>query len=143
LVPACPGWVNTEDLKKEGLIIKGRTGRGRFYKVKQPNERLNQLKEKLEPSLTAPTRNQLALFDAMERPIVQSINLVDYMHLLIGLAWAGESVAPWLERFSYLRPKIRAALRYVRDRRKDWKEPIDRVLNLIEGTPLLNIAEKG
>ena len=39
--------VSTEDLKKAGLIIRGRTGRGRTYEVKQPNERLEALVEKL------------------------------------------------------------------------------------------------
>jgi adenine-specific DNA methylase len=125
--------VNVEDLKREGLIIKGRTGRGRYFKVKQPDERLNPLKEKLEPSLKA-RKDQLVLFDEMNRPVMHSINLVDLVHLLIGLAWTGESVAPWLERFSHMRPKVRAALHHIRDRRKDWKDPIDRILNLLEGT---------
>jgi adenine-specific DNA methylase len=125
--------VNVEDFKKEGLIIKGRTGRGRYFKVKQPNERLNPLKEKLEPSLK-PRKDQLILFDEMNRPVVHSVNLVDLVHLLIGLAWTGESVAPWLERFSHMRPKVRAALHHIRDHRKDWKDPIDRILSLLEGT---------
>jgi putative DNA methylase len=125
--------VSVEDLKKEGLIIKGRTGRGRYFKVKQPDERLNPLKEKLEPSLKL-RKDQLVLFDEMNRPVIHSVNLVDLVHLLIGLTWAGESVAPWLERFSHMRPKVRAALHHIRDHRKDWREPIDRILNLLEGT---------
>ena len=125
--------VNVEDLKKEGLIVKGRTGRGRYFKVKQPEERLNPLKEKLEPSIVS-RKDQLVLFDEMNRPVLHSVSLVDLVHLLIGLSWAGEAVAPWLERFSNMRPKVRAALHYIRDRRKDWKDPIDRVLNLVEGT---------
>jgi adenine-specific DNA methylase len=129
--------VNVEDLKKAGLIVKGRTGRGRYFKVKQPDERLNALKEKLEPSLT-PAKDQMPLFDAMSRPVVHNVNLVDLVQLLIGLAWAGESVAPWLERFSHMRPKVRAALRFIRDRRRDWKEYIDRVLNIVEGAPLFS-----
>jgi len=127
--------VNLEDLKKAGLIVKGRTGRGRYFKVKQPEERVNELKEKLEPSLASLTR-QPALFDEMDRPVVANVALVDLVHLLIGLARAGESVAPWLERFSHLRPKTRAALRFAKERRRDWADYIDRVLNLVEGTPL-------
>ena len=127
--------VNVEDLKKAGLIVKGRTGRGRYFKVKQPEERVNELKEKLEPSLASLTR-QPALFDEMNRPVVANVALVDLVHLLIGLSRAGESVAPWLERFSHLRPKMRAALRFARERRRDWEDYIDRVLNLVEGTPL-------
>ena len=129
--------VNVEDLKKAGLIVKGRTGRGRYFKVKQPDERLNALKEKLEPSLT-PAKDQMPLFDMMNRPVVHNVILVDLVHLLIGLAWAGESVAPWLERFSHMRPKVRAALRFIRDRRRDWKDYIERVLNIVEGAPLFS-----
>ena len=129
--------VNVEDLKKAGLIVKGRTGRGRYFKVKQPDERLNTIKERLEPTVTQ-KKDQMALFDEMSRPIIHNVPLVDVIHLLIGLSWSGESVAPWLERFSHMRPKIRAALRFIRDRRRDWKDYIDRVLNLIEGVPLFS-----
>jgi adenine-specific DNA methylase len=131
--------VSVEDLKKAGLVIKGRTGRGRYFKVKQPQERLNFLKEAMEPAL-APEREQMVLFDEMYRPVIRAVRLVDLVHLLIGLAWAGESVAPWLERYSDLRPKLRAALHYVRDHRKDWREYTDRVLSLIEGMPLFQSA---
>jgi len=40
--------VTPDELKKLGLIVRGRTGRGRTYEVKQPNERLNALLEKLK-----------------------------------------------------------------------------------------------
>ena len=132
--------VSAEDLKKAGLIVKGRTGRGRYFKVKQPDERLNMLKERLEPSL-APQREQMVLFDDMERPIVQNVALVDLLHLMIGLVRSGESVGPWLERFSGFRPKLRVAFRHVRDHRKDWSETIDRVLHLLEGRPLFGTGE--
>ncbi len=131
--------VTLDDLKKAGLIVKGRTGRGRYFKVKQPEDRLNELKEKLEPSLSSAT-SQPSLFDEMNRPVVHAVPLVDLVHLLIGLARAGESVAPWLERFSNLRPKTRAALRFARERRKDWADYIDRILNLVEGAPLFHSA---
>jgi hypothetical protein len=127
--------VNVEDLKKAGLIVKGRTGRGRYFKVKQPEERLNALKERLEPASLF-TKKQMVLFDGMNRPVAQAVTLVDLVHLLIGLSWSGESVAPWLERYSHLRPKARAALRFIRERRRDWRDAIDRVLNLLEGAPL-------
>jgi len=35
-----------------------------------------------------------------------------------------------------VRPKMRAALRFAKERRRDWADYIDRVLNLVEGTPL-------
>jgi hypothetical protein len=76
----------------------------------------------------------------MNRPIEHAVDLVDVVHLLIGLAWAGESVVPWLERYAGLRPKLKAALSFVRDHRKDWKDYIDRILNLVEGKPLLRAA---
>jgi len=134
--------VSADDLKKAGLIIKGRTGRGRFFKVKQPEERLGALKERLEPAST-PGKAQFTLFDEMNRPIEHAVDLVDVVHLLIGLAWAGESVVPWLERYAGLRPKLKAALSFVRDHRKDWKDYIDRILNLVEGKPLLRGAGEG
>ncbi len=134
--------VSADDLKKAGLIIKGRTGRGRFFKVKQPEERLGALKERLEPA-SSPGKAQFTLFDEMNRPIEHVVDLVDVVHLLIGLAWAGESVVPWLERYAGLRPKLKAALSFVRDHRKDWKDYIDRILNLVEGKPLLRGAGEG
>jgi adenine-specific DNA methylase len=134
--------VSADDLKKAGLIIKGRTGRGRFFKVKQPEERLGALKERLEPA-SSPEKAQFTLFDEMNRPIEHAVDLVDVVHLLIGLAWAGESVVPWLERYAGLRPKLKAALSFVRDHRKDWKDYIDRILNLVEGKPLLRNAGEG
>jgi len=129
--------VTTDDLKNAGLIIKGRTGRGRFFKIKQPTERLNSLKERIShPGPRPPGEGRVR--DKEPLPVAFDMPLVDLVHLLIAAAWAGESVAPWLERFSHLRPKVRAALRYVRDRRTDWKEYIDRVLNLIDGAPLFD-----
>ena len=40
--------VNTEDLRKAGLIIRGRTGRGRTYEVKQPLDRLEEARKRLQ-----------------------------------------------------------------------------------------------
>jgi DNA-binding transcriptional ArsR family regulator len=134
--------VTLDDLKKAGLVVKGRTGRGRYLKVKQPEDRLNALKERLEPRASAEAR-QLSFFDEMNRPVVADVSLVDLVHLLIGLARAGESVAPWLERFSSMRPKARAALRFLKERRRDWADYIDRVLNLVEGTPLFQSRTEG
>jgi len=115
--------VNGEDLKKAGLIVRGRTGRGRTDEVKQPTERLNALLEKLKaPEI--PGGIQGTLFDDVGDPVVREVRLVDLVHLLIGLAEGGQSVAPWLERFSWERPRVRAALRFIRDARPDWKGPL-------------------
>jgi adenine-specific DNA methylase len=133
--------VTAEDLKEAGLIVRGRTGRGRTYEVKLPHERLNSLLEKLKSPMPAAFQRRL-LFDEEGEPVVYDVSLVDLVHLLVGLAKAGESVSPWLERFSRRRPQLRAALRFLRDERPDWVEIIDRILPIIEGTPLLQATEK-
>ena len=133
--------VTAEDLKAAGLMTRGRTGRGRTYEVKQPSDRLPDLLKKLQPGLTLKHQQQ-TLFTEEGEIITHDVLLVDLLHLVIGLAAAGESVVPWLERFSGLRRQLRAALRFVRDVRPDWQNPIDRVLALIEGTPLLQLAEE-
>ena len=81
------------------------------------------------------------MFDDVGDPVIRDLKLVDLIHLLIGLADAGESVAPWLERFSGERPKVRAALRFISDVRPDWKGPISRILPLIDETFLFNHVE--
>jgi len=130
--------VTGDDLRNSGLIIKGRAGRGRTFKVKQPLDRLEELKERLKAGTPSESR-QGSLFVGEEfQPVAHFVPLVDIVHLLIGLSWAGESVVPWLERFSYLRPQVRAALRHARDLRLDWKDPIDRVMNILDGAPLFD-----
>lgn len=134
--------VTSEDLRASGLIIKGRAGRGRSFKVKQPQDRLEELKERLGADPGGPEK-QVSLFAGEElRPVAHEVPLVDVVHLLIGLSWAGESVVSWLDRFSYLKPHVRAALRHARDLRIDWKDPIDRVLNIIDGAPLFDHASR-
>ncbi|MBI4455138.1 MAG: hypothetical protein HY644_04480 [Acidobacteria bacterium] len=133
--------VTAEELKQAGLIIRGRTGRGRTYEVKQPHERLNPLLEKLKTPMPAAFQRRL-LFDEAGEPVIYDISLVDLVHLLVGLAKAGESVSPWLQRFSQRRPQVRAALRFLRNERPDWVETIDRILPIIEGAPLLRTTEK-
>ena len=124
--------VSVDDLKEAGLVVRGRTGRGRTYEVKQPAQRLGELLAQYQPGLKLRV-TQGELFTSEGETILYDIPLVDLVHLVIGLAQAGESVVPWLERFAGLRSQLGAALRYVRDIRADWKEPIDRVLALIEG----------
>jgi len=132
--------VTAEDLKATGLMTRGRTGRGRTYEVKQPADRLSDLLKQREPGLTL-KHEQQTLFTEEGEAIVHDVLLVDLLHLVIGLAVSGESVVPYLERYPGLRRELRAALRFVRDVRPDWHDPIDRVLALIEGTPLLRLAE--
>lgn len=133
--------VSVEDLKDAGLIVRGRTGRGRTYEVKQPGQRLAELLRQYQPGLKVRV-TQGELFTSEGEAIFYDITLVDLLHLVLGLAAAGESVVPWLDRFGGLRPQLRAALRFVREIRPDWKEPIDRVLALVEGAPLLRAMEE-
>jgi hypothetical protein len=132
--------VSIDDLKEAGLVVRGRTGRGRTYEVKQPTQRLGELVTKYQPGLKL-RATQGELFTSEGHTIFYDIPLVDLIHLVIGLAQAGESVVPWLERFAGLRSQLGAALRYLRDLRADWKEPIERVLALIEGAPLIRQME--
>ena len=125
--------VSTDDLKKAGLIVKGRTGRGRTYEVKQPRERLEDVLSILRAK-TGETQEEL--FEG-ELPSNNKVLLVDLLHALIALSDAGESVLPWLERFDARRSEILAGLRYVRQLRSDWEGAIDRVIGVIEGAPLL------
>jgi adenine-specific DNA methylase len=132
--------VSTEDMKKAGLIIRGRTGRGRTYEVKQPQERLEMLLERFRQSPS--TTTQAVLFDAAGTdfksvPTNDGTPLVDLLHLMIALADAGESVLPWVERFDARRAEILAGLRFVRNLRPDWAAAIDRVIAVMEGAPLL------
>jgi len=133
--------VSVDDLKDAGLVVRGRTGRGRTYEVKQPAQRLGELLAQYQPGLKLRV-TQGELFTSEGQTILYDIPLIDLVHLVIGLAQAGESVVPWLERFAGLRSQLGAALRYIRDIRADWKDAIDRVLALIEGAPLIRQIEE-
>ena len=130
--------VNTEDLRRAGLIIRGRAGRGRTYEVKQPLDRLEEARKRLQKAYEQTA--QSVLFQDDPAPATATVPLVDLLHALIALADAGEPVLPWLERFPGRRAALRAGLRFLRDERADWSAAIDRVLAVIEGAPLFNRA---
>ena len=130
--------VNTEDLRKAGLIIRGRAGRGRTYEVKQPLDRLEDARKRLQKAHEQTA--QSVLFQDDPALATAAVPLVDLLHALIALADAGESVLPWLERFPGRQAALRAGLRFLRDERVDWSSAIDRVLAVIEGAPLFNRA---
>ena len=130
--------VNTEDLRRAGLIIRGRAGRGRTYEVKQPLDRLEEARKRLQKAYGQTA--QSVLFQDDPAPATATVPLVDLLHALIALADAGEPVLPWLERFPGRRAALRAGLRFLRDERADWSAAIDRVLAVIEGAPLFNRA---
>ena len=128
--------VNTEDLKKAGLIIRGRTGRGRTYEVKQPLDRLEDIGKRLRKAYERPAQG--VLFQDNPRLVTAAVPLVDLLHVLIALAEAGEPIWPWIERFPDRQGQLRAAFRFLRDERADWAGAIDRVLAVIEGAPLFS-----
>lgn len=122
------GIIDPAELKEHNLIIKRRESRDRTYYVKQPAERLNELKQKFNKE---PDLNQPQLFDGDETVLPEKILLVDVIHLLLGMAEAGDNILPWLEKFSGLRPQIRASLEYFIKRDK-FTTSAKRVLSLID-----------
>lgn len=131
---ATRGIIETDALMKAGLMIKGRTGRGRTFEVKQPSERLSVLLERLKQK---DTPGQEGLFG----PEIESVKdgkaiFVDALHLLIGMVEAGENVVPWIERFKSQAPKIRAALEYLEKRNNPMSPYCRKILDIIEVGPL-------
>jgi hypothetical protein len=125
--------VSIDDVKNAGLAVRGRTGRGRTYEVKQPNQRLEMARAALES--IAANQAQVKLFANNGAP--EGLMFADLWQALIALADAGESVLPLLERFRAQWPEIAAGLKYCRRVRSDWELAIDRVTAVMEGAPLL------
>lgn len=125
------GLIEPSKLKEAGLIIKGREKRGRSFEVKQPIERLNDLKEKFKQNGNA---EQSGLFgNVSSNGSDKKILFVDYLHMLLGLAESGENLIPWLERFRGKQPQIRAALEHLIKNNR-YTDQSKKVLALIEGT---------
>lgn len=135
------GVLEPEDLIKAGLLIKGRAKRGRTYEVKQPGERYRDLLEKFRHQSVSPQRS---LFDEELRPRVSDkVRFIDHVHLLMGLAEAGENLLPWLERFRGLTPQIRAACVYLRERNAAFAPTIQTILGLMDPGPLFRRQGEG
>ena len=131
---ATRGILEPADLIDAGLMIKMRAGRGRSYEVKQPAERLTEL---LEQFRNHGVQSQPNLFGEVERPRGKRQTLfIDRVHLLLGLAEAGENVLPWLDRFRGETPQIRAALEYLEGRSRSLAPTCRKVLGLLEARPL-------
>ena len=124
------GIIETSVLKDCGLVIKGRQNRGRSFEVKLPVERVNELKSKFHDNISL----QSELFNSEpSAALLPGTNFVDYVHYLIALAELGENVRPWLEKFSGMRPQIRAALDYLLNHPKvSFKESVRKVLGLMD-----------
>ena len=127
------GIIDISELKEAGILIKGRENRGRTYQIKQPVERLNDLKHKF---LGSGSTEQNSLFGGREQISNPDIPIVDIVHLLLGLAETGENVQPWIEKFSGKKPQIRAAMEYLKSVNRNFAESADRVLAQLDVTTL-------
>jgi hypothetical protein len=127
---AIRGLIEPEALLKEGIMKKGRAGRGRTYEVKKPSERAEALDKLFGGSDERIL--QTTLFPEMEEARFDKIPLVNVIHHLMNIAAAGDNLAPWLQRFSAVRPQIRAGMEYVIKRNPTFQEPVRKVLNLME-----------
>jgi putative DNA methylase len=122
--------IDTAQLKKLGLIIKGRENRGRTFEVKQPIERLNDLKERFQ-SITLDTQQNLFDENGTEAKLPDDVLFVDCIHLLLGTVEAGDNVLPYLERFRGLRPEIRAACEYLIEHNR-YESTAKKIMSLID-----------
>ncbi len=130
---ATMGVIEPDLLLKAGLMIKGRTGRGRTYEVKQPIERIDVLSEKFRETLNA----QPNLFGEVEMPKTrEKVYFIDYVHYLMALAESGENIVPWLERFRGETPGLRAAFEYLRNKTPRFSGTIKKIMDLIDIGPL-------
>jgi len=123
------GIIDPSELRDHGLIIKRRESRDRTYYVKQPLERLNDLKTKFHNSGSL---EQADLFNGDDAAMPSNILLVDVIHLLLGAADTGDNLLPWLEKFGGFRPQIRAAMEYLMKMNNDFISPAKKVLGLID-----------
>jgi putative DNA methylase len=137
------GIIEPAELHKCGLVRKGREKGGRTIEVKQPIERLDELREKFK---NAPIKTQTNLFEDSaslvpngSTPNGGAISLipdnflfVDYVHFLLGLAEAGENIFPWVERFRGLRPQIQAACEFLVLKNKKFESSAKKILGLID-----------
>jgi hypothetical protein len=127
---ATRGILEPDELLEAGLIIRGRAKRGRTYEVKQPIERLPILRKKFG---AGDARPQAELFsEDLSESFRPGFLFIDYVHFLLGLVETGESVMEWLENFRGRRGQIRAALEYMARKNKNFAEPAQRIIGLMD-----------
>jgi putative DNA methylase len=131
------GIIDPSELRDCGLINKRRESRDRTYYVKQPLERLNDLKIKFQNNISIIHAN---LFEDQRTILPSNILLVDVIHLLLGMAETGDNLLPWLARFGGLRPQIRASMEYLIKYDKFVTEA-KRVLGLLDERTLFSKEE--
>jgi len=130
---ATRGIMEIDVLRNAGLIIKGRTGRGRTYEVRSPRERYNELWETFGDA-GAPV--QRTLFGEEVSRNRGRVLFIDKIHFLMSVAEGGENLMPWLQRFRGDGPQIKAACEYLSERRRDWVPALKKILNLMDLGPL-------
>lgn len=128
---ATRGILEPDDLIQAGLITRMRAKRGRSYEVKQPSERLVDLMKCFPAEVRGSAQGSLFGEDGEARGD-QGTLFIDRVHLLLGLAEAGENVVPWLDRFRGESPQIRAALEYVAGRSRGLAPACGKVLRLLD-----------
>jgi len=130
------GVIEPDELLKAGIIIKGRTGRGRYYKIKSPAERFNEILQHLDRD-SRPAQTALpGMEEAVAADGSHKLPFIDYVHFLIALVEGGENLRPWIERFRGMTPQIRAACEYLRQRQPRFADACNKILKFIEVSPL-------
>jgi len=135
---ATRGIIEPDALAAAGLLTRGRARRGRTFEVKQPRDRLDDLltKFKVDGAPQGPD-----LFDQVPATRVRGRNIfVDRLHLLMGLAEAGDDLLPWLKRFRGEAPQIRAACDFVAQRNAAFASTVKKVRDLMDVGPLFKAA---
>jgi hypothetical protein len=131
---ATRGIIEPDALAAAGLLTRGRARRGRSFEVKQPRDRLDDLLSKFRVDATSQGPD---LFGEVQAPKVRGRSIfVDRLHLLMGLAEAGDNVLPWLERFRGEAPQIRAACEFVAQRNAAFAPTLRKVRDLMDIGPL-------
>jgi hypothetical protein len=135
---ATRGIIEPEALAAAGLLTKGRARKGRTFEVKQPRDRLDDLLTKFKVDGTPHGPD---LFGDVPAPKVRGRSIfVDRLHLLMGVAEAGDNVLPWLERFRGEAPQIRAACEFVAQRNAAFAPTLRKVRDLMDIGPLFRTA---
>jgi adenine-specific DNA methylase len=130
------GVIEPDELLKAGLIIKGRTGRGRFFKIKSPAERFGEIQNRVGEESGQAQPVLPGMEDAAAGGASGKIPFIDYVHFLIALVDGGENLRPWMERFRGMTPQIRAACEYLRAKQPRFADACGKILKFIEVTPL-------
>jgi putative DNA methylase len=135
---ATRGIIEPEALAAAGLLTRGRARKGRTFQVKQPGERLDDLLEKFRGDETPPAPD---LFGEVPAVKVRGRSIfIDRLHLLMGLAEAGDNLLPWLERFRGDTPQLRAACEFVAQRNPAFAPTLKKVRELMDIGPLFRTA---